>query len=395
MSILGWILVVLTGLLAAGMVYLYLLALIGFLARLAGKSGASTDTMRFLVLVPAHNEGEGLLPTLNSLKGLVTKHSVELGVIADNCTDTTAEVARQAGVVVLERTDPDRRGKGHALRWAITEIGLDSYDAVAVVDADTIVMPNMLEAMAAGLQYGADAVQTCYQFTPSDESSTSQLQYIASLVENHLFYKPRAILGFPSILRGSGMAVRSEILAEHPFDSSSITEDVDFSIRLSKLGHRVQYTSASTVFSAATVNYQQATTQKSRWASGTFALIADHFIPLIGTGLRGRPGLIELAFSLLLVSRPLLVFGSGVLMLLGLLVSGTLGRLIVAANAAIAVFVVVYLLLGILLTKDKGRAIRALAHIPAYGLWFLGIQLRSLLGFRRDDWQRTQRKTDV
>ena len=389
----GWTLVLLTGLLATGTIYLYLLAFIGMIVR--PSSEVSADKLRFLILIPAHNESEGLLPTLASLKELTTEHSFETRVIADNCTDNTAEIARQAGAIVLERTDPDRRGKGHALRWAISQTGLDQYDAVTVVDADTIVRTDMLEAMAAAIQRGADAVQTCYQFTPSGKSSTSQLQYIASLVENHLFHKPRALLGFPGILRGSGMAVKSEILKEHPFDSYSITEDVDFSLRLLRLGYSVHYTPASAVFSAATVSYQQATTQKTRWASGSFALIADHFIPLIKAGLKGRLGLIELAFSLLLMSRPLLIYASVVLMLVGLFVTGTTGWFIVTANAVIATLLITYLLLGILLTEDRGKAIRAVAHIPVYGFWFLGVQLRSLFGIRRKDWQRTERKTDV
>jgi len=397
MIVLGWIIVLLTGLLLTGTIYLYLLAAVGFLFR--QQSRIVSRRLRFLILVPAHNESTGIIPTLESLTRMETDHDYRTVVIADNCTDDTAEVsrqvsARQTGVSILERNDPERRGKGHALQWAVERIDLGEYDAVAVVDADTVVAPSLLDAMAGSLEHGADAVQVTYQFMPSGESSMAQLQYLASLVENHLFHKPRALLGLPGLLRGSGMAVRSDVLAQHPWDSHSITEDVDFAIKLLRAGHRVEFTATSGVFSAATTDHDQARTQKSRWASGSFAVIVDHFLPLIRAGLNGRPVLIELAFSLLLLSRPLLIYTAGMLALLGIVVSGSFGWTLVGVSALIMAMLIVYLLLGILLAADRKRALSAVAHVPAYGLWFLTVQLKSLFGRRRTDWQRTDRRND-
>ena len=393
MNVIGWVVASATGLLMAATVYLYALAIVGLLFR--QNQLPCSRSWRFLILIPAHNESVGIIPTLESLSQVSGSHQSRTMVIADNCTDDTAAVARRHGVDVLERTDPDHRGKGYALQWAITQTELDDYDAVAVVDADTTVVPNLLEVLAGTLEDGADAVQLCYQFTYDNTSGLSQLQHLASLVENHLFHKPRALLGLAGFLRGSGMAVRSEVLRTHPWDSHSITEDVDYSLQLSRSGYRVDFSAASAVFSPATVDYDQAQTQKSRWSSGTFGLIADHFLPLISAGLRGRPSLIEAALALLLFSRPLMAYVAGSLAIIGLIVPDPLRWPVVLTNLGIAALLVGYLLFGILLAKGKKPVWRALANLPIFAFWYLLIQIKAVFGFRRDDWQRTERKNDA
>jgi cellulose synthase/poly-beta-1,6-N-acetylglucosamine synthase-like glycosyltransferase len=392
MNVMVLAIVFVTGILSLATGYLYFLALLGFMFQ-QGRAKPSR-VYRFLILVPAHNESRGLCPTIGSLKDLSNDHEQRIVVIVDNCTDDTADVARKSGADVLERTNPELRGKGYALQWALEQFNLDDFDAVVVVNADTTVEKNMLDVMAGALDRGTAALQVNYLFMPSGDSAIGQLQHIASLVENQLFYKGRALLGLPVLLRGSGMAIRTEILKEHPWDSHSITEDVDFSVKLSRLGHRVEFTTATSVYSAATTEYNQAVTQKTRWASGTFALIADHFFPLLAAGLKGRPGLIEMAFSLFLLSRPLLIYVAAVVMLLSLLIPSPERWLLVSVNLLIIFLLIVYLLLGALLADDRYKAARAISRIPGYGLWFLGIQVKSLMGFRKSDWERTARNTD-
>ncbi|UCD94840.1 MAG: glycosyltransferase [Candidatus Zixiibacteriota bacterium] len=128
--------------LTAAVLYLCFLAFFGIIGR--KKERGVLGDYRFLILIPAHNEETAIAKTLESLKCLEQGANAEIVAVADNCDDRTAEVARAGGVRVLERNDPQNRGKGFALEWAIERHNLDDYDAVVVVDADTLVEENML-----------------------------------------------------------------------------------------------------------------------------------------------------------------------------------------------------------------------------------------------------------
>jgi 1,2-diacylglycerol 3-beta-glucosyltransferase len=124
----------------------------------------SSRRLRFDVIVPAHNEAAVIGRVVTSLQKLDwPPERFRILVVADNCTDDTAEIASDAGAVVLQRHDPNLRGKGYALRYAFGRSSDEGYaHAVVVVDADTDAMPNLLEACAARIEAGADAVQVHY-----------------------------------------------------------------------------------------------------------------------------------------------------------------------------------------------------------------------------------------
>ena len=149
------------------------LALLSLLALVGGKprGGPVTRRRKFAVVVPAHNEESGIARCVAGLSAAAREAvgpawdnrpdgPLAIVVVADNCADATAARAREAGARVLERTDTERRGKGYALEFAFGRLLAEGYDAVAVVDADTVVEPNVLAAMCGLLAEGADAVQT-------------------------------------------------------------------------------------------------------------------------------------------------------------------------------------------------------------------------------------------
>lgn len=146
MTITDFIVILMLALLSLAVVYLYFLAFVGLLG-LKFYPEILQET-NFLILVPAHNEEKVIAATLRNLQKLKPVGKVEIAVIADNCTDTTAAIAKGYGVTVLERSDESHKGKGYALEWAISQYDLGRFDAVAVVDADTIAESNMLETMA-------------------------------------------------------------------------------------------------------------------------------------------------------------------------------------------------------------------------------------------------------
>jgi cellulose synthase/poly-beta-1,6-N-acetylglucosamine synthase-like glycosyltransferase len=371
-------------------VYLWFLAFLGAFGR---RTRRPAPLLRCCLIVPAHNEESGLHETISSLLELKDAREATIYIVADNCTDSTAEVARRFPVEVLERRDPRRRGKGYALEWALQRIDLDPFEAVVIVDADTRVDQNLLEAVSLSLGAGFEAVQLNYQFQAAEPSALAYLQQMASATENRLFYHGRAVAGLPILLRGNGMAIRTEVLREHPWDSHSITEDVDYSVDILAAGARVDFTLESTVYSAATASYGQSSGQKERWAAGTFALVRDKVKRLIAAGLRqGRFELLELAFSLFLLSRPLLIYSTLLAIFLGVVAGGEARPTMVGWGAVLIALLVAYLLAGWFFVPDRRGAFKAILQIPIYGVWFLIVQIRALIGHRKSDWVRTERK---
>ncbi len=379
--------------LSLAVAWLYLLALVG----LIGQKDYPQQSRRykFLILVPAHNEAATIGPTLERLNALEDRDGSKIVVIADNCDDDTATVAAGYNVEVLVRDNPDARGKGYALEWAIGQFALDDYDAVAIVDADTLVKPDMLRVMTRSFETGAGAVQLDYVFYVAEDTPLAQIQAVANRVENRFFYKPRAIMGLPVLLRGTGMAIKSDVLVRLPWDSHSITEDVDYSVKLIQNRVRIDYSVAGEIQAPATSSYDQSYTQKLRWASGTFGLIRDRIMPLIGQGLKqGRIDLIELALSFLLLSRPALIYLTLIPLLLSLAVGGPLGTGYLLWSLFLIGLLVVYLISGVFLVPQKGKALAALAHVPKFGFWFLKVQLEALFRHRKVGWDRTERKAN-
>ena len=394
MTIVDYIEIVLLVSLSLGVLHLYFLALVGIFG--TRKLPPPKREYAFRILVPAYNEEAGLGDTLTSLQKLKPAGSVEIVVIADNCTDRTADIAHEHGVRVLERTDPDHRGKGEALEWAIRECGLTDCDVVLVTDADTQVESNALLVVVAAIEGGAEVVQLNFEVTVGEESPLAHLQHIANAVENRCFYYGRSLLRLPILLRGSGMAFTSEVLRRHPFCSHSITEDSDFAVDLMRAGVRVDYVMDSTISTAATSTYDQSQTQRDRWASGIFSLIRSRMVPLIRTGLvEGRFKLVESAFSFLLLSRPTMIYFAAVCMAIALVCSVEYRLTFLIWSDLLGMLIILYLALGVFFVKDRKAAFKALRHAPFFGAWLLTVQVKGLIVRNDRGWVRTARRDET
>jgi cellulose synthase/poly-beta-1,6-N-acetylglucosamine synthase-like glycosyltransferase len=371
-------------------VYLWSIGIVGIAGR--KRYPYLTRAYDFLILVPAHNEASVIAPTLKRLKELQPVGQIEIAVIADNCEDNTADIARKFDVSVMERFDESNRGKGHALRWGIDRYNLDDFHAIAIVDADTYVEKNLLEVMAGMFEDGAGAVQVSDQFYIEKPTSLSHLQQLGNMAENMLFYKGRSILNLPILLRGTGMAIKSEVLKKYPWSAFTITEDVDYAVTLIKNGIRICFSAETAVKSPATSSYKQSYTQKERWVSGTFGLILKRSFDLVIAAFKkGRPALLELAFSFLVLSRPLLIFVALIPLLLSFFIASDLATIFIIWAASLILLLVFYLLAGIFYVDNKKRALKSLLHLPFFGAWLLMLQVRAIFRGGRSDWTRTER----
>ena len=191
MVVLNWLLVIVN---LAVLPYFVFLVVISVAAMLSRKSQRTDEEprSRFMIVIPAHNEESGIETTVRSCLGVEYPGSLfSVVVIADNCSDRTAEIATGTGARVVERFDSDRKSKGYAIEYLIEGLKqsgeFDSMDAVVVVDADTTIDQDLLRHFDADLRAGRDWVQCYYGVANPDQNwRTRLLAYAFSLINGVL-----------------------------------------------------------------------------------------------------------------------------------------------------------------------------------------------------------------
>lgn len=376
---------------AAGL-YLALLTLLS--ARLP-RPQPRERTLRFDVLVPAHDEAAVIERTVQSLQRLDwPRERFRILVVADNCSDDTAALARAAGALVLERRDEAQRGKGYALEYGIARSARDGQaDAVVVIDADTVVTPNLLAAFAARIEAGALAAQAHYGVLNPDESWRTRLVTIAYGAFHAVRSRARERLAVSCGLRGNGMCLTHALLREHPFRIYSMTEDLEYGIVLGMSGIRVHYVDEASADAELIGTGSGSRSQRQRWEGGRFSVMRRYAGPLLRAALRRRDAVcLELALDLLTVPLGYIVLQLAVLLALSLLASLAYPAALIWAwlALALAAAIALHVLRGWQLSPLGARALLDLARVPFFIVWKLVIVLRDR-GNRR--WIRTDRKS--
>ncbi|MGO8948456.1 MAG: glycosyltransferase family 2 protein [Ktedonobacterales bacterium] len=356
----------------------------------------ATPMTRFAILVPAHDEELLIGSTLASLAKLdypADRYTVH--VIADNCTDRTAEIARAAGVSVHERTDLSKRGKGYALAWAIDRLfsGTVHYDAYVVLDADTIVDPLLLAGFAYGLASGGKALQAHSAVLNATESATAALRWLALSLMNYIRPLGRNFWGGSSTLTGNGMCLSHEILSRYPWQAFGLSEDYQYYLTLVSHGERVLFVPQAEVRSVMPNTARQLHSQDIRWES----LSSD--TPNWRHGLARHlfvdgiclPSWLRLDALAELMTPPLSLLAA--LCTLTLVVSLALGaELQILVAALLAGALLLYVSSAFALLRPPLSVYRALVYAPAYMMRKLWIYLvLRHLSRNTSSWVRTAR----
>jgi len=355
----------------------------------------SSRTRRVCVLVPAYNEALGIGRTIRSLQATSYPPALRrIVVIADNCTDDTARIARARGAEVIERHDADRRGKGWALSDAIAQLLAEdraAWDTLVVVDADTLVGPDLLDVLTATLDTGARAAQAAYRPRPGADTPTAVITDVAFAAFHLVRSGARERLGLSCGLRGNGMAFAREVLQAVPHTALSRTEDLEFGVMLGWHGVRVAFAGQTTVYGDMPEQAAVVTRQRERWIGGRLALARRYAAPLLREAVRRRQiVLADLAVDLLIppVSALVVLTAAGLAASL-LLAPWSSGALLVWTPAAIALGIHVAHAAAI---ADRLPAfLRALGAVPAYALGKARLTWRGL-GPTDDVWVRTARE---
>ena len=379
--------------------YLVVLAVAALISRHhEPEAPGGPPSRRIAVLVPAHNEASVIEACVRSLRSQTYPADLyDVIVVADNCTDRTAETAEASGAHVLVRDDVASRGKGHALRWAIERVlaAEPPFDAVAVVDADGEVGRDFLAMLARPLDRGADAVQG-ESLLSADGSAQSILRASAFLLVNRVRPTGRAALGLPCTLEGTAMLFSRRLLLAHPWDAFTNTEDLEYALHLRAGGVRPVFVAGAVFSTPVTPAGKAAARQRLRWTGGKLWLARTWGPRLLARAVRERRAdLFDTAFELIMPPMTLLaaLVGTGTLVAAGAGWAGALSMWAAGPWLVAAVAVPAYVVIGLRAGHAPRGAYRALTVAPL----FVGTALLHaprLASFRPGAWERPLRSDE-
>jgi 1,2-diacylglycerol 3-beta-glucosyltransferase len=378
---------------ATGAATVYLLRLLAAGARRRDASARDPQgtPLRTAVLVPAHNEEDSITAGVRSL--LAQRYDAsrcEVVVIADNCSDATADVAASAGATVWERDEPESGGKGQALAWALERLWSRRRDveAVAMVDADCVASANLLEAMDRTLRSGVRAAQARYVVSNPDASPTAALRYAGFALMHIVRPRGKERLGLSCGLFGTGMAFRAELLREQPWTAFSVTEDIEYHLRLVAAGEAVGFIDDAYVASPMPTTAEDARQQQLRWETGNARLVREATLLLVHGVQRRDWRCVATALDYLVPAQSLLAAGTVLAGASGLAVGS---RRIAVAGMLTAAGQAVYVVGGLMSVRAPRSVWLALLHAPELMAAKLVQSTRIATGRGADRWVRTAR----
>lgn len=387
---------------------------------------------RVAVLVPAHNEAAGIGTTLETILPQLTAQD-RLIVIADNCNDETATIAKRCcesqialhanvgtspeqapsertldaiaqtethtkiipKVIVVERQDPDpeRKGKGYALDYGLRSIEEDPPDVVVIVDADCIVQEGTIERIAGVAASVARPVQATYLMEqPTNPGPKDSISALAFMVKNLVRPSGLARLRLPCLLTGTGMAFPWSAITKATLASGNIVEDMQLSIDLAIAGLAPVFEEKAKVIGRLPQQEQAAKSQRTRWEHGHLQTLLTQVPKLLKAAVvKGRFDLLAFALDLCIPPLSLLVM-IWVVCMGGALFAGALG-----ASWMPSIFLAIegqLIFISIASAWAKfGRddfPVQTLLSVPFYILWKIPLYLAFIIRPQKK-WVRTER----
>ncbi len=371
------------------------LALECFAALLPGRRNASALTAyrpRVDVLIPAHNEAAVIEATLRSVRQQM-RDGDRLCVVADNCTDRTAELARHGGALVAERFNEVQRGKGYALEHGLQHLAEGHAEVVVVIDADCQLLAGALDRLAEQCAATQRPVQAIYQmWSPPNSPLRDVISQLAVLVKNHVRLRGVDRLGGPCLLMGSGMAFPWQLIRSAPIGSGNIVEDMQLTYDLLLGGAPTSLCLSAVVTAPLPNSTRAARSQRTRWEHGHLQTLI-HWVPrlLLGGLKRCRPGLCFAAADLAIPPISLLIISWLALFTLTLLAGLGWGEWAPAQWAAVQGCALVASIVLVVAKFGQSGDLRVLfIALPSYILGKLPIYFKFIVSPQRA-WLRTER----
>ena len=249
------------------------------LVKLKEKPILEEKNNRFMAIIPAHNESNVIKNLVESLKRQdYPKELYDIYVIADNCTDDTAKIAKDAGAIVMERNDPEHKTKGYALQWFLQKKIEENaqYDAFCIFDADNIVDKNFLKSMNKKLCQGEDVVQGYRDIKNPTDSWVSAGYALFYWTMNRFYHLARYNLGLSPLINGTGFMVKFDVIKPEGWNTKTLTEDIEFSLKRIIAGKKLGWATDAIVYDEQPVDFKQSWSQRTRWTVGHIQCLKEY-----------------------------------------------------------------------------------------------------------------------
>ncbi len=326
---------------------------------------------------PAHDE-ESVIA--QSVAGL----TVPAWVIADNCRDETAEVARRVGARVWERHGDEGGGKAGALRWffEVAAEELVPYSRLAVFDADSRIAPDFADRLTVPPYDQTPVLQGFVQPIVTSGSPVARLAAYSEILSQRIDDVARERLGWPVPLRGTGMVFDASLLPALVSALHTKVEDVEMTIQLVRRGIRPRFLGSAVVGDPKPAGMHGVAAQRARWEQGRRQILRHYWKDLLGLFFGGHPGEMALSLSLVLRPRSLVLMSK----LLTAVVSGIMashcGLIWTALSLTVWLAIIVdglYYLIGLGFVKERRVYGFALLFAPVYLMMWIWSQVWSLV----------------
>ncbi|NRA32691.1 MAG: glycosyltransferase [Polyangiaceae bacterium] len=363
----------------------------------------SSKTRSFAVIICAHNEASVVEGVIHSLLAAdYPKDKLRVFVVADNCTDETAKIARGAGAEVVERNSETDRTKGYALQFGIEHVKSEGpFDGLCVFDADNHVWPNYFRVLNDYLGEGHVAIQAYLDTKNPKESWVTRCIAIAYHVTNRFWLRARARLGLPTTLGGTGFCLAWNIIENYSWDPGSLADDLDLTVRLALHDINVSYCPHTRTEDEKPTTLKQSFIQRMRWMQGhndvAFRRIAQVFVHAVRT-----PSLacVDVMLHLLQPLRLLLAFSSMVALITLYCLLPDHPSLVTAFQftpVAIAVWAALFIVYPLVVASFEGVfwfALRNLIPSMLFAFTWIPAMALGLLRMRKRVWIHTTHASD-
>ncbi len=255
------------------------------------------------VLICARNEEVVITDLIDSIhQQTYPQDHIHIFLMADNCTDRTAEVAEAAGATAYTRNDTSKIGKGYALDLLLKNIKRDypdQFDAFMVFDADNVLRENFFEEMNKCFSKGNDLI-TCYRNTKNYGSNWISAGYALWFIrESRYLNMARSILHISSGISGTGFLFSKKIADEldgWPFHM--LTEDLEFTANQITQGRKIAFCDTAELFDEQPIKFTQSFRQRLRWARGYWEVLDGYLLKMIKQTFHGNFSCFDMAMNL-------------------------------------------------------------------------------------------------
>lgn len=347
------------------------------------------------VIVPAHNEAQGIAATIASIREQL-RDGDRIFVVADNCTDETAAVALAAGAPVLERSDLEQRGKGYALDFGVQHLAHSPPEVVLMVDADCRLLEGSIDRLACLAMTTQRPVQALdLMRAPKNAGLKMRIAEFAWIVKNHVRPLGFLRLGLPCQLMGTGMAFPWSLIQNAGLANGNLAEDMQLGIEMARKNAAPIFCPDACVISYFPVGEEAARAQRTRWEHGHISMILHQGLPLLIQGLRrGDRMLIAMALDMCVPPVALLTL---VTFTLFMVASTTYFIFDWTAPLLLAGFSLLGLSLAVLLAWLRfAKHVVSLSDLfstMTYVFWKLPLYLKFFVS-RQVEWVRAKRDAD-